>query len=57
MELMEFQKLKETFKTAEVDKKINIYTTSQGLTQSQYRELLQYFPVNEIPALEAALKG
>lgn len=55
MELKEFEKIKEEFKNADTDKKIEIYITTEGLTQSQYRELLKIFPYTEIEKLEKAL--
>ena len=57
MELFEFQDLKNKYKDMSVDDKIKIYTTTQGLTQSQYRELLKLFPINELNKLEMALSN
>ena len=55
MELQEFKKLKGDFVSANTDKKIEMYTRAQGLTQTQYKELLREFPYNEIGRLERAL--
>nr|WP_317359931.1 sulfite exporter TauE/SafE family protein [uncultured Tyzzerella sp.] len=55
MELMEFQKFKEDFINADTDKKIEMYISTEGLTQYQYKELLKAFPYNEIDKLEKAL--
>ncbi|MCL2456097.1 MAG: hypothetical protein FWD19_00940 [Defluviitaleaceae bacterium] len=55
MELMAFENLKTEFKKGDTDKKIRIYVDSEGLTQFQYKELLQMFPLNDLDKLEAAL--
>lgn len=55
MEDLAFSKLKTDFKAASTDKKIEIYTTVEGLTQTQYKELLRDFPYGEISKLERAL--
>ncbi len=55
MELMEFQKFKEDFINADTNKKIEMYISTEGLTQYQYKELLKEFPYNEIDKLEKAL--
>ena len=52
---IEFTKLKADFKAANTDKKIEIYTTVEGLTHNQYKELLRDFPYGEIKRLELAL--
>lgn len=56
MEFLDFIKVKNEFSKSNVDKKIEIYATTEGLTQEQYKELLRDFPLNEINKLEAALK-
>lgn len=56
MDLLEFNKLKTDFETADVDKKIELYVNTDGLSSEQYRELLRSFPVHEINRLESALK-
>lgn len=55
MELMEFKEFKEEFINADTDKKIEMYISTEGLTQHQYKELLREFPYNEIDKLEKAL--
>jgi len=55
MEIADFKDMKEQFADADVDSKINMYVSAQGLTATQYRELLQLFPLNELGKLEAAL--
>ncbi len=40
-----FEAIKERFRKADVDGKIEIYTTVQGLTVEQYKELLRMFPI------------
>lgn len=52
-----FKIICEQFKNADIDGKINIYISSEDLTQEQYRELLKMFPVSEIPRLEEALSA
>ncbi|MDF2819955.1 MAG: hypothetical protein K0R15_396 [Clostridiales bacterium] len=55
MEINEFDKLMKTYIAADVDNKINIYCTTQELTQDQYMELLRNFPRSEIRKLERVL--
>ncbi len=55
MELMKFQRFKEDFINADTDKKIEMYISTEGLTQYQYKELLKEFPYSEIDKLEKAL--
>ena len=55
MELKEFEIMKTMFRDADVDTKIDMYVSAEGLSQTQYRELLQMFPLNEITRLEEAL--
>lgn len=52
---MTFEEVKEEFKNADVDKKINLYTTVQGLTVEQYKELLTMFPIKYLDKLEKAM--
>lgn len=51
----EFENIKERFKNASVDEKIEIYTTVQGLTVEQYKELLRMFPIKYLDKLERAM--
>lgn len=55
MEINDFVKLKERFENADIEEKIDIYTTSEGLTQEQYMALLRVFPRNELARLEKAV--
>lgn len=55
MEKLEFEKVKDEFSKADVDKKIELYISTEGLNQVQYKELLKIFPFNEIHRLEEAL--
>jgi len=55
MELTKFESMKALFKTADVDTKINMYIEAEGLSQTQYKELLRMFPLDELDRLEEAL--
>jgi len=55
MENLDFTKLKMRFINANLDEKIEIYVTSEGLSQSQYKELLRAYPLNQLDQLEKAL--
>jgi len=55
MEYVEFIKMKERFKTADVDGKIAMYVQAEGLDHGQYKELLTLFPIKELGKLEEAL--
>jgi len=50
-----FETIKEKFKNADVDEKIEIYTTVQGLSVEQYKELLRMFPIKYFDKLERAM--
>ncbi|SHH63455.1 hypothetical protein [Sporanaerobacter acetigenes] len=50
-----FEEIKERFKNASVDEKIEIYTTVQGLTVEQYKDLLRMFPIKYLDKLEQAM--
>jgi len=52
---VDFEKIKEEFKNADVDEKIRIYTTTQGLTVEQFKELLRMFPLQHLDKLERAM--
>lgn len=56
MEISDFVKLKERFENADTEGKIDIYLTSEGLTQEQYMALLRVFPRGEIGKLERAMQ-
>lgn len=55
MTVQNFEKIKQEFINADVDKKINIYTTTTGLTVEQFKELLKYFPIKHFKKLERAV--
>jgi hypothetical protein len=50
-----FKRIADDFKSADLERKINIYISTEGLTQEQYKELLRMFPLSELHRLEAAL--
>ncbi|HHV45454.1 MAG TPA: hypothetical protein GXX53_00895 [Tissierellia bacterium] len=50
-----FEAIKERFRNADVDGKIDIYTSVQGLTVEQYKELLRMFPIKYLDKLEKAM--
>ena len=47
--------LTKTFINADVDEKIKIYTTTEGLSVEQFRELLRYYPIQHLSKLEKAM--
>ena len=55
MEKLDFTKLKMRFMAADLNEKVQIYVSSEGLSQSQYKELLRVFPMNQLHMLEEAL--
>lgn len=55
MVAVDFDKIKQEFINADVDGKIKIYTTTQGLTVDQFRELLKYYPIQHLSKLEKAM--
>ncbi|SHH79195.1 hypothetical protein [Caloranaerobacter azorensis] len=50
-----FEEIKRRFKNADLDEKIRIYTTTQGLTVEQFKELLRMFPIQHLDKLEKAM--
>jgi len=50
-----FEHVKERFISADLDQKIDIYTTVQGLSVDQYKELLKYFPIKHLAKLDQAM--
>lgn len=50
-----FQEIKDRFIAADLDTKIQIYTTVQGLSVEQYKELLRVFPIKYLDKLEKAM--
>ena len=55
MNQQEFEDIKVQFEIADVDTKIDMYIGAEGLTQSQYKELLRMFPMEALDKLETAL--
>lgn len=52
---IDFDKIKQDFINADVDEKIRIYTTTEGLSVEQFRELLRYYPIQYLSKLEKAM--
>ncbi|NMB28388.1 MAG: hypothetical protein GX987_10115 [Tissierellia bacterium] len=50
-----FEEVKKRFSAADVDEKIEIYTSVRGLTVDQYKELLRMFPIKYLDRLEKAM--
>ena len=55
MAVVDFDKIKQDFINADVDEKIRIYTTTEGLSVEQFRELLRYYPIQYLSKLEKAM--
>lgn len=51
----EFDTIRQKFKSAGVDEKIRIYTTTEGLSVEQFKELLRDFPLQHLEKLEKAM--
>jgi len=50
-----FEEVKTRFINADLDGKIDIYTTTSGLTVEQFKELLRHFPLQHLDRLEKAM--
>lgn len=50
-----FEHILQRFQEADLKTKIDIYTTVQGLSVEQYKELLRYFPIKHLGELEKAM--
>lgn len=50
-----FYEIKDKFISADLDTKIQIYTTVKGLSVEQYKELLRVFPIKHLNKLEKAM--
>lgn len=50
-----FEEIKNRFVNADLDEKIEIYTTTTGLTVEQFKELLKHFPLQHLDKLERAM--
>ena len=55
MSTVDFEEIKTKFINADFDEKIRIYTTTEGLSVSQFKELLKYYPIQYLSKLEKAL--
>ena len=55
MAALDFDKIKQDFINADADEKIRIYTTTEGLSVEQFRELLRYYPIQHLSKLEKAM--
>lgn len=55
MEIKQFDDLMQTYTIASVDEKIDIFCSTENLTQEQYMQLLRSFPRAQIKKLERAL--
>ncbi len=55
MSTVNFDDVKDKFIQADVEGKIEIYTTTQGLTVEQFKELLKHFPLQHLEKLERAM--
>jgi len=55
MSTINFEDVKTRFINADLDEKIKIYTSTEGLTVEQFRELLKYYPIQHLSKLEKAM--
>ena len=55
MSTVNFEEIKTNFINADLDGKIRIYTTTEGLSVDQFKELLRYYPIQYLSKLEKAL--
>lgn len=55
MSTVNFNEIKTKFINADLDEKIRIYTTTEGLSVDEFRELLKYYPIQHLSKLEKAL--
>jgi len=55
MSTINFEEVKTQFINADLDEKIKIYTSTEGLTVEQFRELLKYYPIQHLSKLEKAM--
>lgn len=53
--MINFEQIKQEFINADLDKKIQIYTTTEGLSVDQFKELLRYYPIQHLSKLEKAM--
>ena len=50
-----FEEIKKKFIEASLEEKIDIYTSTTGLTVEEYKELLKHFPIQHFDKLERAI--
>ncbi len=50
-----FEEIKQRFINADLNGKIQIYTTTTGLTVEEFKELLRHFPIQHLNKLEKAM--
>nr|WP_074073878.1 hypothetical protein [Clostridioides difficile] len=55
MSSVNFEDLKNKFINSDLDEKIRIYTTTEGLSVEQFKELLKYYPIQHLSKLENCL--
>lgn len=55
MENKEFTKFFESFKASSIEEKIDLYCTTENLSEEQYLQLLRTFSPSEIKKLEKAI--
>ena len=55
MSTIDFEEIKTKFINGDLDEKIRIYTTTEGLSVNEFRELLRYYPIQHLSKLEKAL--
>ena len=55
MSTINFEEIKTKFINADLDEKIRIYTTTEGLSVAEFRVLLKYYPIQHLTKLEKAL--
>ncbi|RDY28579.1 hypothetical protein CHL78_005165 [Romboutsia weinsteinii] len=55
MSTVNFEEIKTKFINSDLDEKIRIYTSTEGLSVEQFRELLKYYPIQYLSKLEKAL--
>lgn len=55
MSTVNFEEVKRQFVNADLDEKIKIYTSTEGLTVEQFRELLKFYPIQHLAKLEKAM--
>ncbi|MGV8145140.1 MAG: hypothetical protein ACLKAK_07895 [Alkaliphilus sp.] len=50
-----FEEMKQRFIQANLDGKIDMYKTAEGLSVDQFKQLLKHFPIQHIDKLERVL--